>query len=151
LLTCATCQPSRLFEFPAQPRSTTDTSPLLVCCPNHVQPIGMLIISARASDASYGSPTARRRSRHYWAVRRGLQRGGMCQQLQRNQRTNTSCLAPRISLFYFVCFVTTVRCNAHLGPPGSSVTVRVLFNLSLSTSSTIHTTKYMALHLRELL
>jgi hypothetical protein len=136
-----TNHPSPLNYLPNHVQPMTHLYPFGLL-PNHVQPIGMLIMSTHASDASHGSPTAHRRPRHYWAVRRELPRGGMCEQLQRSRRTDISCLARRLPLFVR-CFVSTVRCNAHLGRQGSSVNVRVLTIFHCRPLSFIHT-KYMA-------
>jgi hypothetical protein len=138
-----TNHPSPLNCLPNHVQPLTPRPPS-VCCPTTFNPIGMLIISTRASDASYGSPTARRRPRHCSAVRRGLQRGGMYQQLQRRICTNLSCIAPWLSLCFVFCVVTTVRYIVHLGRQGSSVNVYVLITFHCRPRSTNHTSKYMA-------
>jgi hypothetical protein len=68
-----------------------------------------------------------------------MQRGGMCEQLQWNPGTDTSCLAPRLPLFSFDAFFSTVRCNVPLGPQVSSVTVRVLITFHCRLLLPIHT------------
>jgi hypothetical protein len=121
VITCVGVSSSEVAHMPYPP--TNDPSPLIL--PNNVQPLtyhpvgllhnyvepnGMLIISTHVSDAWHGSPT----SSLLGSADNGA--AGWDVPADAAEPTYESLLYCTTALPLFVCcFVSTVRCNVHLG------------------------------------